>query len=53
MLAVFHTTAVLRRELALLAGLAITVKLETLTITLTLTLTITSSYFASTKRVSK
>ena len=51
MLEVFHTTAVLRRGLALLAGLAITVKLETLTITLTLT--ITSSYFASTKRVSK
>jgi hypothetical protein len=49
MLEVFHTTAVLRRGLALLAGLAITVKLETLTITLT----ITSSYFASTKRVSK
>lgn len=49
MLAVFHTTAVLRRGLALLAGLAVTVKLGTLTITLTITI----SYFASTKRVSK
>ncbi len=49
MLAVFHTTAVLRRGLALLAGLTVTVKLGTLTITLTITI----SYFASTKRVSK
>jgi hypothetical protein len=53
MLAVFPITAVLRRRLALLGGLAVTVTLETLTITLSLALTITSSYFASTKRVSK
>ena len=49
MLEVFHTTAVLRRGLALLAGLAVTVKLGTLTITSTIII----SYFASTKRVSK
>jgi hypothetical protein len=49
MLAVFPITAVLRRRLALLGGLAVTVQLETLS----LALTITSSYFASTKRVSK